>query len=78
MLTFHGKYNCTVHGKFMTQQNLVMYESFVACKTDMYVSWLVNVCIMLIGNLFDMRQACFEYFKLGGRAVTDTVGLLSM
>lgn len=28
--------------------------------------------------LEDLRQACFEYFKLGGAAVSGPVGLLSV
>ena len=34
--------------------------------------------VMHLENLHLLRQACFSYFKLGGRAVSDPIGLLSM
>ena len=42
-----------------------------------------NACGMLthfcaVGYMGYMKQACFEYFKLGGLAVSGPVGLLSM
>ena len=35
-------------------------------------------CPIGIGYMNEMRQACFEYFKLGGIALSGPVGLLSV
>ena len=40
-----------------------------------------NICVLLcvcVVYLEDLRQACFEYFQLGGAAVSGPVGLLSV
>lgn len=39
---------------------------------------MLVIFINYTGNLLELRQACFAYFKFGGRAVTDPVGLLSV
>lgn len=49
-------------------------------------SFVVNVLAQALYALFsspegpmnDLRQACFEYFKLGGRAISGPIGLLSV
>lgn len=42
-----------------------------------YVTYLV--CVFLISeSLSRLRDACFEYFKLGGSCVSGPVGLLSV
>lgn len=37
-----------------------------------------NAYLDILENLKKLREACFSYFKLGGRAVDGPVELLSM
>ena len=39
---------------------------------------IICMLIVFIEHMNNIRQACFEYFKLGGRCTSDPVALLSV
>ncbi len=59
-----------------------LYALFSASDGKIYVNKsshnLIFHAYILLEHLHMLRQACFSYFQLGGRAVSDPIGLLSM